>query len=206
VTCRLVRQRLSAHRDRELSLPEARAVEAHLEGCPECIRVSRSLGRVLDLVSALPRIEGSVAGDVLARLEVESQGPGLALLFRSLFSKRPLILPSLLPAALFVVAVFFGALALDGGAHSTPVLVSLEVRERGPVTQMKEGTLFLETIVGTDGNVSMIRVLDGDSAGAGAVVDALRKDRFEPLLLRGRPVSVSVYRLISRMDVWAPAT
>jgi hypothetical protein len=38
------------------------------------------------------------------------------------------------------------------------------------------------------------------------VVDALRRQKFEPVRLRGRPVAVSVYRLFSRMDVRSPMT
>jgi hypothetical protein len=33
-------------------------------------------------------------------------------------------------------------------------------------------------------------------------VDALRRERYEPGRFRGRPVAVSIYRLISRMEVW----
>ena len=36
---------------------------------------------------------------------------------------------------------------------------------------------------------------------AGPLLDALRQQRFEPIRYMGRPVAVSVYRLISRMDV-----
>jgi hypothetical protein len=218
VTCRSVRRRFSGYRDRDLAPRETRAVEAHLEGCPACAHVLHSMGKALDLLSTLPRAEGSIVGDVLSRLEVESRGPGLELLFRPLFSKRPLILPSLLPAALLVMSLFFGALALDHGTRSTitaaPVLSGLTVPtilQRGPeeggvLTRMGEGTLFFETEVGPDGNVSKIRVVDGDSPSAGAVLEALRQDRFEPVFLRGRPVAVSVYRLVSRMDVWPKTT
>jgi hypothetical protein len=71
---------------------------------------------------------------------------------------------------------------------------------------MDEGTLFLETVVARDGSVSMVTLLGGDSEHARPVVDALRRERFEPVRLHGRPVAVSVYRLISRLDVWAPLT
>ena len=38
------------------------------------------------------------------------------------------------------------------------------------------------------------------------LLEALRKERYEPGRFRGRPVAVSVYRLISRMEVRAPIT
>jgi hypothetical protein len=70
---------------------------------------------------------------------------------------------------------------------------------------MGEGTLFLETVVGPDGNVSSTRVLEGGSEGSGAVVDAFRKEHFKPVFLGGRPVYVAVYHLITSMDVVAPS-
>jgi hypothetical protein len=69
-----------------------------------------------------------------------------------------------------------------------------------------EGTLFVETVVARDGTVAGVTVLDGDREGAGAIVDALLQQRFEPVRYRGRPVAVSVYRLISRMEVRSPVT
>jgi hypothetical protein len=54
--------------------------------------------------------------------------------------------------------------------------------------------------------VSTVTVLDGHDASAEALVDALRRQRFEPVHYRGRPVAVSVYRLISRMEVRSPRT
>ena len=49
---------------------------------------------------------------------------------------------------------------------------------------------------------SAVTVLGGDSELARPVVDALRRERYEPARFRGRPVAVSIYRLISRMEVW----
>jgi hypothetical protein len=69
-----------------------------------------------------------------------------------------------------------------------------------------EGTFFLETVVARDGSVAGVTVLDGDTEGQSALVDALRRQRFEPVQYRGRPVAVSVYRLISRMEVRSPLT
>lgn len=69
-----------------------------------------------------------------------------------------------------------------------------------------EGTLFLETVVARDGSVSAVHLIGGDSAEAAPLLEALRKERFEPGRFRGRPVAVAVYRLISRMEVRAPLT
>ena len=49
-------------------------------------------------------------------------------------------------------------------------------------------------------------LIDGDSVQAAPILDALRHQRFEPGRFRGRPVAVSVYRLISRIEVRAPIT
>jgi hypothetical protein len=69
-----------------------------------------------------------------------------------------------------------------------------------------EGTLFLETVVARDGTVSAVNLIGGDSVEAAPLLEALRKERFEPGRFRGRPVAVSMYRLISRMEVRAPIT
>ena len=67
-----------------------------------------------------------------------------------------------------------------------------------------EGTFFLETVVARDGSVSAVTLLTGDSVQARPIVDALRRERFEPARFQGRPVAVSVYRLISRLEVRPP--
>ncbi len=240
--CRVARADLSAYLDGELPPGVARALDLHLGACPACAERARSLRAASQLVAELPTLSctESVAARVLDRLEVESRGPGLALLFRSFRAARPLFLPSLIPAAVVLVAVLAAALLLDedtgplppasvkvlgevwdprGPAYGTegnPLLpsgdVSLPRTRRGDtlpegvLAAMGEGTLFLETVVARDGSVSMVTLLGGDSEHARPVLDALRRERFEPARLRGRPVAVSVYRLISRMDVWAPLT
>jgi len=69
-----------------------------------------------------------------------------------------------------------------------------------------EEPLFVETVVARDGSVSMVTLLEGDSHHAGPLLEALRRERFEPGRRHGRPVAVSLYRLISRLDVTAPIT
>ena len=235
--CAAVRRRLSDYRDAALPGSEALAVAAHLESCADCTHRWRSLGEALALLGESPRLacpEG-VAPRVLARLEVESRGPGLALLFRPTWAARPLMLPSLLPAMLVFVAVLGGALALDDpgplppvatrtllgvdaeswGTESYPLATSAEVsapRARDAafstdlLAGMAVGTLFVETVVARDGSVSTVTLLDGDQEQAEPLLEALRRERFEPARFRGRPVAVSLYRLISRMEVRAPIT
>ena len=192
------------------------------------------------MLARTPRREPGerIAARVLNRLEVESRGPGLALLFRSALAARPLILPSLVPAALVLVTVLAGALALDrearpqeriatgesawgvglpaSGTEGNPLLLSTgvslpQVRNSGGLTadavaDLGESTLFVETVVARDGSVSFVRLLDGDSERAEPLLDLLRRERFEPGRYRGRPVAVSVYRLISSLEVWPPLT
>jgi hypothetical protein len=86
---------------------------------------------------------------------------------------------------------------------SVPQVRSRNVPDTVPVA---EGSLFLETVVARDGRVSAVTLLDGDARLAAPVVDALRRERFEPGRFRGKPVAVSLYRLISRMDVRGPLT
>jgi len=236
MNCRRVRGRFSEHRDQALRAADARDVSAHLEACFQCAAAWRSFNDDLDLLSETPSLEatGEIAARVLDRLDMGRQ-PGLALVYRSFGMARPLMLPSLVPAAFVLVAVLSGALALDrvGESPTVPTSASLSTwdaflppsgTEGNPLFSMSEvspprmrssetvprylldhpgqGTLFVETVVARDGSVSAVTVLGGDSELARPVVDALRRERYEPARFRGRPVAVSIYRLISRMEVW----
>jgi hypothetical protein len=238
MNCRRVQRRFSEHRDQALLAAHAREVSAHLEACPECAAAWRSFNDDLDLLSEMPDVEatGEVAARVFDRLDMERRQPGLSLVFRPFGAARPLILPSLIPAALVLVAIVSGALALDriatppsvvrrlaadrawgtvlplAATRSDPFVVMSEVSpprmrsgEAVPLYLLDhpgQGTLFVETVVASDGSVSAVTVLGGDSELARPVVAALRRGRYEPARFRGRPVAVSIYRLISRMEVW----
>lgn len=71
---------------------------------------------------------------------------------------------------------------------------------------MGQRTFFVEMVVGRDGRVSAVTLIDGDSFEAAPILDLLRHQRFEPSRVRGRPVAVSFYRLISGTEVRAPTT
>jgi hypothetical protein len=71
------------------------------------------------------------------------------------------------------------------------------------LSSMGEGSVFFETVVARDGSVSTVTLLGGDSVQAQPLLEALRQARFEPVRVKGRPVAVSVYRLISLMEVVA---
>lgn len=239
MSCSRVRHRFSEHRDQALPGGEARDVATHLEACSPCAAAWRSFNDDLDLLAEAPAIEsaGEIAARVFDRLDMERRQPGLSLVFRPFGAARPLILPSLVPAAFVLVAVLSGALALDrvaeplrtvrtsaspsswdgllppSGTESNPLFSMSEVsppRMRSTETVPRylldhpgQGTLFVETVVARDGSVSAVTVLGGaDSDLARPVVDALWRERYEPARFRGRPVAVSIYRLISRMEVW----
>jgi hypothetical protein len=236
MTCRDVQPRLSAYVEADLGSAQSRGVSAHLRECAACASRLRMLRRNMDVVGELPRLASreSLAARVLERVEGERRGPGLAV-FRTFLASRPLILPSLIPAIFVLVTVLSGAILLDGGrqrsfsfaegvsdgrsgdsgTESNPLFPSSDVglpRVRGrrlvgvDVSEAGEGTFFLETVIARDGTVSAVTLLDGDSSQARAIVDALRRERFEPVRLHGRRVAVSVYRLISRLEVRAPLT
>lgn len=92
------------------------------------------------------------------------------------------------------------------GDVSTPRAREGTAVPRYLLEQTGEGTLFLETVVARDGTVSAVHLIGGNSVEAAPVLEAMRKERFEPGRFRGRPVAVSMYRLISRMEVRAPIT
>jgi len=204
--------------------------------CPGCRARAAELERVSSLVGELPRIEAaeSVAQEVLTRLEVETRGPGLGMLLRRFGSARPLFMPSMVPALLVLLTVLSATLALDSGprlpgrisgwgvpaalgTESNPLFPSADVglpRERGggPIAaellraRTGEESLFLETVVARDGTVSAVNVLQGDAENAGPLLEALRRQRYEPTRYRGRPVAVAIYRLISGTEVSTPTS
>jgi hypothetical protein len=236
MTCALVRRRLSEWIDGDLESRLARRLEGHLSLCPDCAKRAHDLRTVGRLVAQLPRLESpeGAASRVFDRIEMETETrrPALVSLYRGFSAARPFMLPSLVPAMLVLVTILAGVLALDpgplpevhlavGASRATPAsgtetnpLPSVGVdlpRERTSVELPDEvlarrGELFLETVVGRDGSVADVTVIDGDVVGRKALVDALRRQQFEPVRYRGRPVAVSVYRLISRMEVRSPLT
>jgi len=164
-----------------------------------------------------------------------SRLPALAFLFRGFAAARPFILPSLVPAASLLLLVFGALLALDpgplpevrpapgawgavpaSGTEGNPMFPSAEVLLPQQLAAIAlppevlaghgEGSLFLETVVARDGSVAGVTLLEGDAGDEQELIEALRQQRFEPVRYRGRRVAVSVYRLISRMEVHSPRT
>jgi hypothetical protein len=162
-------------------------------------------------------------------MEAEARRPALAVLFRGFAAARPFMLPSLVPAALVLVGVLAAVLALDSGplpevhfapgawgavpasgTEGNPLFPSADVdlpREMAALDLSPEvlagrgeGSFFVETVVARDGSVAGVTVLHGDADGEDALLEALRQQRYEPVRYRGRPVAVSVYRLISRLE------
>lgn len=164
-----------------------------------------------------------------------SRRPALAFLFRGAAAARPFILPSLLSAGCGLLLVLGALLALDpgplpevrlapgavsslpaSGTEGNPLFPSagvllpqqLEALVLAPelLAGQGEGSLFLETVVARDGSVAGVTLLEGDAGLEQPLIEALRQQRFAPVRYRGRRVAVSVYRLISRMEVHSPRT
>ena len=95
---------------------------------------------------------------------------------------------------------FLAGPALDGPRHRGSALPA-EV-----LAELSDGNFFIMTTVARDGTISKVELLEGDAASARPLMDALRRQRYEPARYQGRPVAVSLYRLISRMEVRAPLT
>jgi hypothetical protein len=236
--CQVVRRRLSEYLDETLDARRAGEVAEHLRACRSCASEWESLRTAVQAVRSLPRVHhpGSIVSQVLHQLEVQSRGPGLALLFRPAWMARPLIFPSLVPAALVLASVLAGVAALEHGprtvvelrasvnepllapygTEANPLFPSSDVTaprvqlrgemSQAPIREWPEGSLFFETVIGRDGRVADVKLLEGSPDRAAVVADALRGERFEPARRHGRPVAVSVYRLISHMEVRATAT
>ena len=236
MTCVGVRRRISEWLDGELETATGRGVAAHLASCRDCARRTDEIRAVSRLLGELPRVEAEpVEAPVALRLELAagSRHPALALLFRGVAAARPFILPSLVPAACVLLLVLGSLLALDpgplpqvrrapwsslpaSGTEGNPLFPSAGVLLPQQLAALSlppevlagsgEGSLFLETVVARDGSVAGVTLLDGDAGLEQPLIDALLRQRFEPVRYRGRRVAVSVYRLISRMEVRSPRT
>jgi len=109
--------------DGSLSAAQRRGVVAHLGECPSCTATLRSLAQTSSLLAGLPRLEQreSIRDAVVHRLEVESRGPGLQMIFRSPWRARPMILPAVGPAAAVLAVLLVGAVVLDRGSEPGPL-------------------------------------------------------------------------------------
>jgi protein TonB len=54
-----------------------------------------------------------------------------------------------------------------------------------------QGEVILQAVISQDGSVSATHVLSGNRLLRGAAVDAVRRWRYRPYMLDGRPVDVS---------------
>ena len=102
-----------------------------------------------------------------------------------------------------------GGLKIGANVTLSALLESMTVSGGWPaLTQALESvgpsSLFVRTVVDRDGRVAEVSLIEGDSFQAAAILDVLRHQRFEPSRVKGRPVAVSFYRLISGTEVRAP--
>ena len=234
--CPRVRRRLSEWLDGELAARSAREVSEHLAVCEACAGRAEELRAVSRLLAELPSLDAAdaVSAQMALQLDLASgaRRPGLAQVFRGFAAARPLIWPSLVTAAAILLLALSGILLLDNGplpevravkawdadpvsgTEGNPLFPSAEVnlpQQRAtlaPEVLAKGGedSVFVETVVARDGSVAGVTVLQGDAQSEQALIEALLQQRFEPVRYRGRFVAVSVYRLISRMEVRSPRT
>ncbi len=193
-------------------------------------------GLLADLprLEAVEPVEAPVA--LRLELAGGARRPGLAVLFRGVAAARPFIFPSLVPAACVLLLGVGILLMVDpgplpevklapgaawsvvpaSGTEANPLFPSAEVLLPQQLAAVSlppemlagkgEDSFFLETVVARDGSVAGVTLLEGDTGAGQPLVEALRQQRFEPVRYRGRRVAVSVYRLISRMEVRPPRT
>jgi hypothetical protein len=222
--------------DGDLEDGRTREVADHLESCAACSGQLRELVRASEALASLPRLScpEPLAARVLDGLEVENRGPGLALLFRSAWSARPLFVPSILPAALVLVctlsAVFsMGAHDVRAGVARARLQVTVPVwgSEAYPfwttggmqapesegnmmldqqLINMSEQSFLIMTLVNQDGKVSDVRLLEGDRKAAAPILAGLKLQRFRPGRVGDRAVSTRDIRLFTAMEVRAPRT
>lgn len=132
--CGPARSRLSFLLDGGLPAGERREVARHLGACASCAAFWRGLQEDARLLAELSRLEPTtpIAEAITHRLEVESRGPGLQMVFRSPWRARPMILPAIAPAT-FVLAAFLSAAVLLDRGSSPPAREAPDAGEWGRV-------------------------------------------------------------------------
>jgi hypothetical protein len=230
MSCERIQGELSAYLDGDLAGARLHLVSAHLDSCAACKTHLQQLSAVSEELAALPHLvcpEPALAVRVLDRLEIESRGPGLALLFRSAWAARPLFLPSVLPAALILVCTLSTVLMMGARdlrsttaartgpsgnpfARVEPYMVprsAADIFLDEQLVGLAEQNFFIETLVGQDGRVSQVNLIDGDSQMAAPILYQLRRQRVSPGRDDdGRPITARAFRLYTAMEVRAPIT
>ena len=247
MSCRAVRRRFSAHRDGELRRRRGAARRRAPRGLrrlraragARCDDDARRAGRAAAAGvrgrDRVARLRPPGGGEPQARAWPCCSGPSWA--------ARPLILPSLVPAALVLVVVLGAALALDrdpraaaAGVRAPPAPIALgppvpPLGHRAQPARSPSAEVSAPRARAGDGvpadlldqpgrghavrgdgggarrqRVRRARCSDGDSEPGGARCwRRCAASASSPARFRGRPVAVSVYRLISRMEVRAPS-
>jgi hypothetical protein len=222
MSCTHVRSDFSAYLDGDLSDSRRAAVTAHVGSCAACAAHLDGLREAAGALRSLPRLcpPESLAASVLDRLEVESRGPGLALLFRPALSARPLMVPSLLPAALVLVCTLSFVLSLV--AHDMKSTAQIRPWDATDTNASGSGTdifideqliglaeqdIFVVTVVDKNGRVSYVKLIEGDQKTAYPIMHEMTLQRYEPGRdLNGQPVVTPTFQLISAIEVRAPRT
>jgi Putative zinc-finger len=232
MSCNSVRKDFSSYLEGDLTAVRRELVAAHLESCPGCARHLSELREVSAALSSMPRLvcQESLAAGMMDRVEVESRGPGLALLFRSALSARPLMVPSVLPAALVAVSMLSGIFMVSARdiavaqarapmpaiatAADDYIVSQAADAERSPdffvdeqfIKMKGQEDLFMETFVTLDGQV-WAKLIEGDSKTAAPIMREITRQRGVPARNEdGKPTTLRTFRLISSVDVRAPRT
>jgi periplasmic protein TonB len=118
---------------------------------------------------------------------IEDAGPGLEcvgcteLIGKS--SRQPVIPPASTPSIVHVT-------------HLDPAMIIHRVEPIYPTLPRqtgREGRVELHALIGTDGTVRSLQILEGDPMFYPSALDAVRQWRYKPTFLNGRPVEVDTH-------------
>jgi protein TonB len=60
-----------------------------------------------------------------------------------------------------------------------------------------EGSVVMHAIIGIDGSIQQLRITSGDPSFAASAMDAVKKWRYRPYLLDGKPVEVETNIIVN---------
>jgi anti-sigma factor RsiW len=214
IDCRQARSMFSPYLDGAVSGQQMHSIALHLDGCPDCAQIYRSLERTQAMLASLGTVRPPA--ELALRLKVAVQQErsrsarrtlqSMALRFEHALNTFMLPATAGLVTAVVMFGVLIGCFAMPQIGDDVPTLLYTPPKlANGPyVIQGLEAPVLIEAAVDADGRVQDYRILSGphDSDSLRVKIDnALIFTTFEPARAFGQPASGHVVLAFASVNV-----